>query len=212
MRVQLQGTQDAINRGQNDKMMLETTLSSAESEEAALVRSLQPKAHGSLLFGDSNKPKTKVESLEEKLQTLRMRYTPNYPDVQEAERELAIAKREEQEEMTNPANSPAIGGSANANRETTSGEQIVTPELLRDRERIAGLRTQLASTKRNLEAASKARSNLITQIASAESRVNQLPIVEQEMAALTRDYQISQANYKSLLDKKLAAGVATDME
>ena len=212
MRVQLQGTQDAINRGQNDKMMLETTLSSAESEEAALVRSLQPKAHGSTLFGDSNKPKTQVELLEGKLQALRMRYTPNYPDVQDAERELAIAKREEQAEMASAANSPAISGSAEANRDTTSGEQIVTPELLRDRERIAGLRTQLASTKRNLEAASKARSYLITQIASAESRVNQLPIVEQEMAALTRDYQISQANYKSLLDKKLAAGVATDME
>lgn len=212
MRVQLQGTQDAINRGQNDKMMLETTLSSAESEEAALVRSLQPKAHGSTLFGDLNKPKTQVELLEGKVQTLRMRYTPNYPDVQEAEQELAIAKREEQAELASAANSPAISGTADANRDTTSGEQNVTPELLRDRERIAGLRTQLASTKRNLEAASKARGYLITQIASAESRVNQLPIVEQEMAALTRDYQISQANYKSLLDKKLAAGVATDME
>jgi len=33
MRVQLQGAQDAINRTQNDKMMLETTLASAESEE-----------------------------------------------------------------------------------------------------------------------------------------------------------------------------------
>jgi len=35
---------------------------------------------------------------------------------------------------------------------------------------------------------------------------------EQEMAAVTRDYEMSKANYKSLLDKKLAAGMATDME
>lgn len=32
------------------------------------------------------------------------------------------------------------------------------------------------------------------------------------MAALTRDYQISQENYKSLMDKELAAGIATQME
>ena len=214
MRVQLQGTQDAINRAQNDKMMLETTLSSAESEQAALVRSLQPKAHGStLLLSDSNRPKTKVEFLEDKLQALRTRYTPNHPDVQEAERELAIAKREEQAKIASAPKPPANSAPSDANRDAASGEQVVvTPELLRDRERIAGLRVQLVSTKRNLEAATKARDNLITQIASAESRVNQLPIVEQEMAALTRDYQISQGNYKSLLDKKLAAGVATDME
>jgi polysaccharide biosynthesis transport protein len=32
------------------------------------------------------------------------------------------------------------------------------------------------------------------------------------MAALTRNYQISQENYRSLLDKELAAGLATQME
>ena len=32
------------------------------------------------------------------------------------------------------------------------------------------------------------------------------------MAALTRDYEMSKDNYKSLLDKKLAAGMATNME
>jgi polysaccharide chain length determinant protein (PEP-CTERM system associated) len=214
MRVQLQGAQDAINRTQNDKMMLETTLASAESEEAAHVRSLQPKAHGSSLLGDTSRPKLKSEVLEEKLQALRTRYTPDHPDVQEAERELAIAKREEQPQIATTPKSPVdSGASADPNRQAASGDQVaVTPELLRDRERVASLRTQLASTKRNLEAATTARDHLISQIASAEARVNQLPIVEQEMAELTRDYQISQGNYKSLLDKKLAAGVATDME
>jgi hypothetical protein len=32
------------------------------------------------------------------------------------------------------------------------------------------------------------------------------------MAQVTRDYEISRGNYKSLLDRKLAAGMATDME
>jgi hypothetical protein len=32
------------------------------------------------------------------------------------------------------------------------------------------------------------------------------------MAGLTRDYEITKANYRSLLDKKIAAEMATDME
>jgi uncharacterized protein involved in exopolysaccharide biosynthesis len=36
--------------------------------------------------------------------------------------------------------------------------------------------------------------------------------VEQEMTALKRNYEESANNYNSLLQKKLAAGVATDME
>jgi polysaccharide biosynthesis transport protein len=45
-----------------------------------------------------------------------------------------------------------------------------------------------------------------------QARVEQLPIVEQEMVGLTRDYETSKANYKSLLDKQIAAQMSTDME
>jgi len=32
------------------------------------------------------------------------------------------------------------------------------------------------------------------------------------LTALSRDYEIAKANYKSLLDKRIAAGMATDLE
>ena len=35
---------------------------------------------------------------------------------------------------------------------------------------------------------------------------------EQEIAQVVRDYEISKANYRSLLDKRLAADMSTDME
>jgi hypothetical protein len=46
----------------------------------------------------------------------------------------------------------------------------------------------------------------------AEGRLSRLPVREQEMAQVTRDYEISKANYRSLLDKKLSAEMSTDME
>jgi hypothetical protein len=49
-------------------------------------------------------------------------------------------------------------------------------------------------------------------MSATQARVGKLPLREQEMAQITRDYEISKANYRSLLDKKNAAEMATDME
>jgi hypothetical protein len=56
------------------------------------------------------------------------------------------------------------------------------------------------------------RDAILRDIASVEARVGKLPVREQQLAAVTRDYEITKANYRSLLDKKLAADVASDME
>jgi hypothetical protein len=45
-----------------------------------------------------------------------------------------------------------------------------------------------------------------------ERRLSQLPVRQQEMEALTRDYESSKANHKSLTEKKESADMATDME
>ena len=42
--------------------------------------------------------------------------------------------------------------------------------------------------------------------------MDKLPMREQQLASLTRDYEASKANYKSLLDKKMAAEMAANME
>jgi hypothetical protein len=52
----------------------------------------------------------------------------------------------------------------------------------------------------------------VRDIGSYQSRLERLPIREQEMAAVSRDYEITKANYRALLDKKISAGMATEME
>jgi uncharacterized protein involved in exopolysaccharide biosynthesis len=44
------------------------------------------------------------------------------------------------------------------------------------------------------------------------ARIERLPLREQEINRITRDYEISKGNYQALLAKKLAAEMATDME
>ena len=89
---------------------------------------------------------------------------------------------------------------------------IFSPELVQSRERIATLRGQIDIAKHQIASLEKQREGLTAAISDCRARINRLPLVEQEMTALKRNYEESANNYNSLLQKKLAAGVATDME
>ncbi len=78
--------------------------------------------------------------------------------------------------------------------------------------RIDNLKTQVAMADREIQQRNSELERILKSLEQYQGRIEQLPVREQEMAELTRDYENSKANYKSLLDKKLAAGMATDME
>jgi hypothetical protein len=78
--------------------------------------------------------------------------------------------------------------------------------------RIENLKTRVGLADREIQQQNNERERILKSIAQYQARIEQLPVREQEMAELTRDYENSKTNYKSLLDKKLAAGMATDME
>ena len=213
LRVQLEGSQEALNRSQAEEEMTQTALSSAEFSAATLEQSLRPKVRSIEAPGDVSgsiaAPRSEV--LERQLHELLRRYTPQHPAVQALRADLAEARREESEAAT------AMAQAAKSRKSSSSlatDDQITSfnPELLHERERIATLKTQLATIKRSIGIETEARQQELATIASVEERVNRLPLVEQQMAALTRNYQTSQENYKSLLDKEFAAGIATQME
>lgn len=201
--AQLEGVRAAISRTQEDKLSLEAALSAAESSEAALRASLQHPSSVSLTDSGLT-PTAKSEILKERLQQLRLRYSSEYPAVQMLEQQIAEAKREESDEAditerkndTKPKQRPTI----------------ISPELLRLTERITTLRSEIAVANHKADSLEKERQQLTASISDCQARINKLPLVEQEMAALKRNYEESANNYKSLLQKQLAAGIATDME
>jgi uncharacterized protein involved in exopolysaccharide biosynthesis len=130
------------------------------------------------------------------------------------ERQIAEAKREESE----VDNTIQTGESHQANRLTDKllsnqrSTMIVSPELLQVSERITTLRAQIAVANHQADSLEKERQQVTSAISDCQARINRLPLVEQEMAALKRNYEESANNYNSLLQKRLAAGMATDME
>ena len=74
------------------------------------------------------------------------------------------------------------------------------------------LRAQIAEQQREQKIAENDIVNLEAQIAVYEKRIENTPKKEQELLGLRRDYQNIQASYESLLNRKLEAEIAVNME
>ena len=217
LRIELQGIQESISRAQDNRVSLEVTLSVAESSETMLVSSANMKAKDSTPAAEDSAHRamgTDIDTLRKQLRELRRRYTPEYPAVEALEREINESVGQESQILSSNADAstrPASEGGPQSYA-VVRAPAAASPDLLRERERIDVLRVQIKRAEREIQSLEKQRRDLIVQLDDCESRIARLPLVEQEMAAIKRDYDESANNYNSLLQKKLAAGVATDME
>ncbi len=198
--IELQGNQDAINRAGQSKALLTSSLSMAESTAKVLERTAAGRNAAQANAGGAAGQKNST-ALQAELDLLRLRYTEDHPDVQRMEKLVARARLSEKAAQSG-------GDGAQANQPPGDA----APDLLQQRERIAGLRTELTLANRELDFRNAERKDILSKIAALQGRMDTLPVREQELTALSRDYEIAKANYKSLLDKRIAADMATDLE
>ena len=214
LRLQLQGLQDSVARGEETLPSLEAALSAAESSEEMTnsnsIHNSSANAGGGDRLG-SNPPST---ALEEQLRVLLLRYTPHHPEVEMLRNEIRSAKLQESSGSATALGRltkvPAGGMTNGSDSESRNG--VVNQQVMQARERVEVARAQLETTRRHIASLEKPRSQILAAIADCEAKISRLPLVEQQMASLKRDYDESANNYNSLLQKELAAGVATDLE
>ena len=236
LQVQLEANRDALNRGQESKITLQNEIDIAE--DAASAQAKQAKeaqaaaaAAASLALALSaapavpgvplSRPLKKSEELQARLNEMRLHYSDAYPDVKRLRAQLAQARQEEAAQgpaPTEAAQGPAPAGAAPGAAGSKTGASqrprpvLDSPELIQARARIASLKSQLALANEDIQNREKEQREILGEIAFYQGKVSALPIREQEMAQITRDYEFSKANYRSLLDKKINAAMATDME
>jgi len=209
--LQLQGVQEAIARTEQQKLLLENTLASAESSATALQQIVEENA---VRAGGQSGERTAVptsEILERQLAAVKARYKPDHPEVRTLEHLLEATKAMEQEARRAKKKTEVESDGQQAGA-PGAGPVRFNELLVRERERVENLKAQIAVAAKQLEALEAERHGIAQQLQSVLKRLERLPIREQELASLTRDYEITKANYQSLLDKRLAAEMATEME
>ena len=127
--------------------------------------------------------------LQSKLSTLQKRYGPNHPDVRKLQAELNEAKAKEAE---NPAPKSA----------TPTARKIHNPVI----------EAQLEQLDQDIEKRKNQAAQLHASLASMQATLQTNPDYEQRIGFVQRDFDALQAAYNSLLNKKMAAQTATELE
>jgi succinoglycan biosynthesis transport protein ExoP len=70
---------------------------------------------------------------------------------------------------------------------------------------LSALESEIAKHKEQVQSLSK-------QVAGYQAKLEQIPVREQEITGLVRDYEISKAHYGQLLNSELSAATATQLE
>jgi len=133
--------------------------------------------------GTSSQRGQRLVDLKNQLDDMRTRYNPDYPEIKRLENQIAELEK-----------SP---------EKSSAGR--VDP-------RVADLRNQLRNADFEVNSLRKDADRLKAQIEQYQGRVEDTPKREQELAGLTRDYDITQQNYQRLLDRFYEAKRAEDME
>jgi len=193
LQVQLQAVQDEIGRTEQTKILRENDLSAARASHDALERMTQQMAEPGK-GGPEQPAETEIEQLEKRLAALRSRYTENHPDVRDTRAALERLKEARQKAA---AATPAASEPPSA----TTGQVAMSGTLIREKERIEQIRGQMVVLDRRLKDLEADKQRILQEISGVQRKISQLPVREQQLAAIARDYEISKANYQSLLDQ-----------
>lgn len=136
---------------------------------------------------------TRLKELERNLATLSAEYKDNYPDIVSTKLEIEKVKAQ-------------LAGRLSDKETTSTAQSISIDPYLRE------LHKQRDEIKIDITSLKDRQVHLTSQMREFEGRVERSPAREQELMILLRDYGNLQENYRSLLDKKLNARVAENLE
>jgi polysaccharide chain length determinant protein (PEP-CTERM system associated) len=156
-------------------------------DEERLLISQQPIAdnHDPSVLGVRGRLLQERNRLENELRTLRRQYTDSYPDVVNIKAQLDSVNAQLSQTASDPA-SPDNSDSATGLR-----LNLINKDIEKHKEQIAALQDEIAGYQHKVQA---------------------VPVLETQLAELTRNYETSRQSYQSLLDKRLSAGMSEDLE
>jgi succinoglycan biosynthesis transport protein ExoP len=193
---QLQANQDSLNRAKQQNTYLESLI----NQYRAMGQGSKP--------GETASPvglaaiDKELEQLKAQLADLTSHYTDKHPDVRKTKKQIARAEKMRDRivaEMNRPVDSSSPVPAA-----TTSLDPKTGP-MLEMESQLKANRLEIA----NREAEIKDEQAKINQY---QARLNMAPVMEQQFADITRDYDQSKTDYESLLAKKNQSEMSTDLE
>jgi polysaccharide chain length determinant protein (PEP-CTERM system associated) len=189
LRTQLVASQDRVNRAQQEKVILQSM--------AAPPPTVDLDGGGTGGSSASSPQQKEIQRLEAKLAELRTRYGPSFPDIRKTQAQL---DRLRAKAAADQAQSPA------------SAAAVETVETAPAKRKNPVVEAQVNKLDEDIDEQTKLQASLQQQIDFHMSKLERVPVFEQQIAGLLRDYDSLRAHYQSLVDKKLSAQMAASLE
>lgn len=190
LQTELTATDDLLHRQSDRLSRVEKSIKEYEASGGTAADTDNPKSVNTVV----DPLVVRLHELERRLTSLRAEWKETYPDIEDTKQEIEDVKAQLAEKY-------------NAQTTDQDGEIPKTfdpylKELFKQRN---DLRTELSAIRDR-------RVRLVDQIRDTERRVEQIPSREQDLMILLRDYDNRKKNYQALLDKRLNAHVAENLE
>ena len=213
LQAQLQSEGDALGRAEQQKTLVQSMMSQSTpvvdldagaDADASEVKSptATPKA--------AAVPKPSVITADKaKLAELLTHYKETYPDVVKLKKKIENeeAKQTVLSAVINPVTAPVTPALPVPPDPPSQRLQPAPPSHFNP-----VLQAQLESMDAEIAKHKQEQERLAKMVASYQSRLEAIPVREQEIVQLSRDYEMSKVHYSQLLDKQLSAETATQLE
>jgi succinoglycan biosynthesis transport protein ExoP len=232
LRAEFNANEEGINRDTSGRIVLKSNLQSAQSSLEAALRLVsasrprpQPAVRGEaprvVTVAPTRGPRPS-DSIRAQLDQASQRYGEAHPEIT---RLKAALKRALDEEAKNdaavaqdqpPATADPAPIAANLPPEIPDfvdpGPLPTAAEINRDRQQVNDLTTNIDVLDKDIAKRNADSQRITGEIKGIQSRVDNLPVREQQMLALMRDYDTWKTNYRQLLEHKQSAEMAQAME
>ncbi|UCF90816.1 MAG: protein GumC [Desulfobacterales bacterium] len=184
LQSQLNFRQESLRNAKNRLVILEGQIKAGENSE---------------ILGSPGDETLNLFQLKEQLINLKTKYTDRHPDVIRLKNQ--IEELEKTVDISEATAAPTSPGSKLGKQDNVRAYRV-NPELERNRKEITW---EIQAIESDIE-------RIDRQIEEYQRRVEATPKREQELISLQRDYQNIQESYRSLLNRRLEAQIAVNME
>jgi polysaccharide chain length determinant protein (PEP-CTERM system associated) len=195
LQEQLRNTNAALARASEQRAYLESLL--AQYQNLSVVSGSSPTATNA---SPIDVAQGQLNRLQSQRTVLLGTYSPQHPDVQKIDREIAetkllVARLQENQ---------AIGSHGDSSQSSAGVRATDTA--------VAQLNSQLKENQLEISNDTSGVEELRQQVAEYQHRLNLTPVREQQLTGILRDYDLAKKNYDDLYAKKTQSALATELQ
>ena len=204
LQQQLQTTNQNLMAAEERSVLLQNQIEMLKSETVEITRGARGELVSSPNLSSESLPgdplATRLDALKRDLFNAENKYTESHPDIVDLKKKIAALELQVEAK---------IKSRQEAVREDNLPAPTLDPATKRLLAQYAERYNEVQLGARKFREGIK---SLEQQIAFYERRIEDTPRREQELILLTRDYDLLEKNYQSLLDKKIQAQMAENLE